>query len=84
MFVQKTVMYVVIVVFYGDEFKFTGPNTWNFIVYYFLGCLYVSWAKEIPKCLFTQKTFFGAYILIDLLNLTFQNLGKVCSYLYVV
>ena len=27
MFVQNVIMYVVIVVFYGAEFKFTGPNT---------------------------------------------------------
>ena len=27
MFVQNTIMYVVIVVFYVAEFKFTGPNT---------------------------------------------------------
>ena len=73
MFVQNTIMYVVIVVFYGAEFKFTGPNTWNFIVYVFWG--YVSCplgtfrAKNTPKmAIFTKKTFFGAYILFDLLN----------------
>ena len=26
-FVQNVIMYVFIVVFYGAEFKFTGPNT---------------------------------------------------------
>ena len=65
-------MYVVIVVFYGAELKFTGPSTRNFIVYPLLGCvsrpLWTFRAKNTPKCLFYQKYLFGAYILIDLLN----------------
>ena len=32
MFVENAILYVVIGVFYVAEFKFTGPNTWNFTV----------------------------------------------------
>ena len=73
MFVENSIMYVVIVVFYGAEVKFTCPNTWNFIVYHFWDVFLrpqgtIS-AKNTPKMpIFTKKTFFGAYILIHLLN----------------
>ena len=36
MFVENAILYVVIEVFYGAKFKFTGPNTWNFTVHPFL------------------------------------------------
>ena len=36
MFVENAVLYVVIGVLYVAEFKFTGPNTWNFTVHPFL------------------------------------------------
>ena len=72
MFVQNTIMYVVIMGFYGAEFKFTGPNTWHVIVYPFWDVFRVPWgllALKIPKKSFSyQKDLFGAYILIDLLN----------------
>ena len=61
--------------FYGGEFKFSGPNTGNFIVYSFLDVFRVPCGLlglKIPKLPFLpKKTFFGAYILIELLNLTF-------------
>ena len=75
MFVRSTIMYVVIVVFYGAELKFTGPNTWNFIVYPFFGDVFpVPWGLiglKIPKMpIFTKMSYFSAYILIDLLNVS--------------
>ena len=36
MFVKNAILYVVIGVIYGAEFKFTGPNAWNFTVHLFL------------------------------------------------
>ena len=36
--VKNAILYVVIGVFDGAEFKFTGPNTWNFTVHPFLEC----------------------------------------------
>ena len=35
MFVENAILYVVIGVIYGAEFKFTGPNTWKFTVHPF-------------------------------------------------
>ena len=36
-FVQNVIMFVFILVYYGAEFKFTGPNTWNCIIFLFWG-----------------------------------------------
>ena len=72
MFVQNIIMYVVIVVFYGAKFKFIGPNTWNFTVYPFLDVFHVPCGLiglKIPQMpILPKKTYFGVYILIDLLN----------------
>ena len=36
MIVKSIILYFIIGVFYGAEFKFTGPNTWNFTIHQFL------------------------------------------------
>ena len=36
MIVKNAILYVVLGFFYGAEFKFTGPNVWNFTVHPFL------------------------------------------------
>ena len=64
MFVQNAMMYVFIVVFYGAEFNFSGPNTGNFIVHPFLESgsrpLGTFRAKNAPKIpILTKKAFFG-------------------------
>ena len=40
---------------------------------------------KLPQnAIFSKMTFFGAYILIDLLNLTFLKFREICSYMYAV
>ena len=62
MIVKNAILYVVIGVFYGAEFKFTGPNTWNFTVHPFLesgprprGTFMAKNAPKMPILL--KKTF---------------------------
>ena len=87
-FSRNVIMYVFIVVFYDAEFKFTSPNTWNLIVYPFWDVFRVSWGllglKIPPKCQFLPKKrpFWCTYF--DWFAQLFQNLGKICSYLYAV
>ena len=65
MIVKNAILYVVIRFFYGAEFKFTGPNTWNFALYPFLESgsrpRGTFMAKNAPKMpILFEKTFFGA------------------------
>ena len=62
MFFENAILYAVIAGFYGAEFKFTGPNTWNFTVYPFLESGPRPWgtfmAKNAPKMpILLKKTF---------------------------
>ena len=64
MIVKNAILYVVIGVFYGAEFKFTGPNTWNFTVHPFFESgprpLGTFIAKKAPKMpILFKNTFFG-------------------------
>ena len=72
MFVQNTIMYVVIVVFMvlNSNLQVPIPETLSFTLFW--DVFRVPWGLlglKIPQnAIFTKKTFFGAYILIDLLN----------------
>ena len=60
--VKNAILYVVIGVFNGAEFKFTGPNTWNFTVHPFLESgsrpRGTFMAKNAPKMpILFKKTF---------------------------
>ena len=62
--VKNGILYVVIGVIYGAEFKFTGPNTWNFTVHPFLESgsppRGTFMAKNVPKIpILFKKIFFG-------------------------
>ena len=62
MIVKNSILYVIIGGFYGAEFKFTGPNTWNFTVHLFLGSgsrpRGTFMAKNVPKMpILFKKTF---------------------------
>ena len=74
MFVQNAMMYVFIVVFYGAEFNFSGPNTWNFIVHPFLESGSHPWEflgqKMPPKFPFYKKDPFWPTTLVALLKLS--------------
>ena len=62
MIFKSAILYVVIGVFYGAEFKFTGPNTWNLTVCPFLESgsrpRGTFMAKDAPKMpILFKKTF---------------------------
>ena len=86
MFVQNTIMYVVIVVFVAVNSNLQVPIPESLSFTLFWDVFHVSWGllglKITQNVIFTKKTFFGAYILIDLLNLTFLKFREICSYLY--
>ena len=65
MFVENAILYVVVGIFYGAEFKFTGPNTWISTVHPFFDLVRVLrgtfMAKNAPKMpILFKKTYFGA------------------------
>ena len=75
MFVQNTIVYVVIVGFFmvvNSNLQVPIPETLSFTLFWEV--FRVPWGLlglKIPQnALFTKKTFFGAFFLIYLLNLT--------------
>ena len=62
LYVVNAILYVVIGVLYVAEFKFTGPNSWNFTVHPFLESVPrpqgTFMAKNAPKMpILLKKTF---------------------------